>query len=359
MRTAARLRYHQDHPLDGAGFERLGGTAGGALGTCRLVPPLAVRLAVHQDPAVRERLAENPRLDPAAIVVLAEDEDGQIRHVVALRADVTEEQRAAIPLAFDPSDGRPMVLPWVADLHDDPMAMRRLAASSHPHIRSSVARARHLPQDVVERLARDEDRVVRRLFLAESCEDAPPDMLLEVWHWWDGSPGFPGRPRTHPDFPRAGLLRFATDLNPRLRRLALDDPQSTPELVEEFSRDAAEEVRQDVAQDPRLAPSTAVRLLADPDSSVWAFAARNPALPQDVVLRLLQDPETADAAAGNPALPVPVMRRMVNLLERTRRECDRSCLNRPHAPTPHQHSSHGWQLLAGPPAEPRTRVRAA
>lgn len=153
-----------------------------------------------------------------------------------------------------------------------------------------------------------------RLFLAESCDDAPPDMLLEVWHWWDGSLSFPGRPRTHPNFPRAGLLRYATDPNPRLRRLALSDPQSAPELVEKLSRDEAEEVRQDAAQDPRLAPTAAVRLLDDPDSSVRALAARNPALPQDVLLRLLQDPETAEAAAGNPALPVPVMRRMVDLL---------------------------------------------
>ncbi|MFE5711817.1 hypothetical protein ACFQ7J_13505 [Streptomyces sp. NPDC056501] len=49
----------------------------------------------------------------------------------------------------------------------------------------------------VERLAHDEDRVVR-LFLAESCDDAPADMLLEVWQWWNGSFSAPGRPRTHP-----------------------------------------------------------------------------------------------------------------------------------------------------------------
>ncbi|TXS49877.1 PE-PGRS family protein [Streptomyces sp. t39] len=313
VRTAAWLRHHQDHLLDGAGFERLGGTAGKALDACRLAPELAVRLARHEDPAVRRRLADNPRLAPAAVAVLAEDEDDWIRHVIALRSDLTEEQRAAIRGVPDPDEGRPLALSWVADLHGDPAAMRRLAASSHPCVRSSVARARHLPQDVVERLARDEDRLVR-LYLAESCDDAPPDMLLEIWHWWDGSFSFPGRPRNHPNFPRAGLLRYAADPDPRLRRLALDDPQSTPELVEELSRDAIAEVRQDAAQDPRLTPSAAVRLLADPDPSVRAFAARNPALPPDVLLRLLKDPETAEDAARNPALPVPAMHRMVDLL---------------------------------------------
>ncbi|MDT9687836.1 PE-PGRS family protein [Streptomyces sp. P9(2023)] len=313
VRTAALLRHHHDHPLDEAGFERLGGTDGKALDGCRLVPALTARLAVHEDRDVRERLAENPRLDPAAVAVLAEDEDEWVRQTVAVRADLTEEQRAAVRVDIEPGARHPYVVPWVAALHDDPDAMRRLAASSHPFVRSSVARARRLPPDVVERLARDEDRVVR-LFLAESCDDAPPDMLLEVWHWWDGSLSFPGRPRTHPDFPRAGLLRYATDPNPRLRRLALSDPESTAELVEAFSRDASEEVRQDAAEDPRLAPESAVRLLGDPEGSVRARAARNPALPQDVLLRLLRDRETAYGATVNPALPVPVMERMADLL---------------------------------------------
>ncbi|MET9604072.1 PE-PGRS family protein [Streptomyces sp. NPDC006512] len=313
VRTAARLRHHRDHPLSEAGFERLGGTAGRALDTCRLAPGLAARLASYGSAEVRERLARSPRLDPAAIALLAEDEHEEVRRALAVRADLTEEQRAAVRLAAGPGDGRHHLLPWVAELHDDPGAMRRLAASGHPHVRSSVARARHLPPDVVARLAGDEDRVVR-LFLAESCDDAPPDLLLEVWRWWDGSLSFPGRPRSHPNFPREGLLRHATDPDPRLRRLALGDPGSTPELVDRLSRDEAEEVRQDAAGDPRLSPAAAVRLLDDPDSSVRALAARHPALPREVLLRLLLDPRTAGSAAVNTALPVPVMRRMADLL---------------------------------------------
>ncbi|MEU6880651.1 PE-PGRS family protein [Streptomyces sp. NPDC046712] len=310
VRTAALLRHHQDHPLDEAAFEQLGS---GVLDTCRLTPGLAARLAQHEDPAVRARLARNPRLDPAAVAALLDDQSDDVRYPLALRPDLTEEQRAIIRVDIPQRDRHPYAVPWVAALHDDPAAMRRLAASSHPFVRSSVARARRLPPDVVARLARDEDRVVR-LFLAESCDDAPPEMLLEVWHWWDGSYSFPGRPRTHPNFPRTGLLRHATDPNPRLRRLALSDPESTPELVEELSRDESEEVRQDAAEDPRLTPAAAVRLLDDPERSVRVRAARNPALPQEVLLRLLGDPRTARDAAANPALPVPVMRRMVDLL---------------------------------------------
>ncbi|WP_328827423.1 hypothetical protein [Streptomyces sp. NBC_00252] len=130
-------------------------------------------------------------------------------------------------------------------------------------IRRSVARAVHLPPDVVQLPAHDEDRVVR-LFLAESCDDAPADLLLDVWTWWPGSLSFPGRPRNHPNFPRDGLLRLADDPEPRLRLLALDDPASDADLVERFSRDPDSEVRGRAAEDPRLSPEAAVGPAQDP-----------------------------------------------------------------------------------------------
>lgn len=105
---------------------------------------------------------------------------------------------------------------WVGALHENADAMRQLARSSKPLVRRSIARAAHLPADVAESLAHDEDRVVR-LFLAESCDDAPPEMF-EVAAWWDGSLSFPGRPRRHPDF-RITLL-----LNARSAQSAVDNP---------------------------------------------------------------------------------------------------------------------------------------
>ena len=192
--------------------------------------------------------------------------------------------------------------------------MRRLAASSHPLVRRSVARARRLPPDVVERLARDEDRVVQ-LFLAASCDDAPADMLLRVWQWWTGSLSTPDRPHSHPNFPRRDLLRHADDPNPRMRQLALDDPESTAELVERFSRDSDEEVRHRATTDPRLTPASAVRLLDDPHERVRHAAARQPRLPARVVVRLLRDPDTAETAAQHSSLPVPVMEQMLQRIQ--------------------------------------------
>ncbi|MGW0117364.1 PE-PGRS family protein [Streptomyces sp. NPDC003327] len=314
--AAALTARHREDPLGEEGLATLGGDGFRGLAECRLAPAVALRLAAHEDPDVRHRVAGHPDLPPAGVTRLAEDPDDGVREAVALRPDLTEEERAAVVagIHLDTESRWPYALPWVAALHDDPDAMRRLAASPHPYVRGSVARARRLPPDAVALLARDEHRAVR-LFLAESCDDAPPELLLEVWGWWTGSLSFPGRPRTHPRFPRDGLLRFAADPDPRLRRLALDDPAATPELVEEFSRDPSEEVRQDAARDPRLRPETVRRLLDDPDRSVRAFAARHPALPRGVLLRLLGDGTTAEDAVLNPALPAPVTRRIVDLLD--------------------------------------------
>ncbi|MGW3241159.1 PE-PGRS family protein [Streptomyces sp. NPDC001070] len=309
VRAAASLRHHEDHPMPADVFEALDRPAY-AVGACRLDHDLAARLAAGEDPAVRRALAGNPHLDPDLVTRLAADDDNDVRVAVSVRPELTESQRAAVRAEID-THRIFHELPWVVALHDDPEAMRRLARSGHVLLRRSVARAPRLPADAAELLARDEDRVVR-LFLAESCDDAPPDMLLEVWGWWTGSFSVPDRPRGHPNFPRAGLLRFADDPDPRMRRLALEDPESAPELVDLFSRDPDEEVRMRAAEDPRLTAAAAARLADDPSAPVWYRAARHPSLPARDIVRLLCEPVTAEWAAQNPAIPVAVMHRMID-----------------------------------------------
>ncbi|MFF3838053.1 PE-PGRS family protein [Streptomyces sp. NPDC001930] len=318
VRVAARLRHHQEHPLSRSVYDSEGLDTSDAVRTCRLERGLAEHLAHHGDPGHRRALAGNLWLDADLVAVLARDLDESVRFGVSTRPDLTEEQRAAIVIDFDPST-RSYALDWVTALHEDPDAMRRLGASSHPLVRRSVARARHLPPDVVERLAHDEDRVVQ-LFLAESCDDAPAEMLLRVWQWWNGSLSTPDRPRGHPNFPRRDLVRHADDPNPRMRQLALDDPESTVELVERLSRDSNQEVRLRAATDARLRASSAVRLLDDPDEQVRRAAAKHPRLPARTLIPLLRNKDTAYAAAQNPGLPEPVIARMIQRLQRLRAE---------------------------------------
>ncbi|MFJ8567663.1 PE-PGRS family protein [Streptomyces sp. NPDC093514] len=307
VRAAVTLARHEEVPLTAAFFDALPGR-GPLVESHRLDRDLARRLCTDPDPWLRRNLARNPYLDPDLVDVLAADPDHDVRLAVSTRPELTEEQRAAVRVDIDPRAMRRPVA-WVVALHEDERAVRRLAASAHLLLRSSVATARRLPPDVVERLARDEDRVVR-LFLAENCDDAPAEMLVEVWQWWDGSYSSPDRPYGHPNFPRRDLLRHADDPHPRLRQLALDDPDSTPALVERFGTDEDAEVRLRAATDPRLSAASAVRMLDDPDSAVRAMAARHPRLPVPVLVALLGAVATAEAAARNPALPVAVMERM-------------------------------------------------
>ncbi|MFJ9155392.1 hypothetical protein ACIRPS_01190 [Streptomyces griseoviridis] len=213
-------------------------------------------------------------------------------------------------------DGRTTALWWIGALHEDAEAMRQLATSPNLLVRRSVARATHLPGEVAALLARDEDRVVR-LFLAESCDDAPPEMLLEVASWWDGSLSFPGRPRNHPNFPCDDLLRYATHPNPRLRALALLDPTATDALIEQLSLDADPRVRMAAGEDRRLSSDSLRRLTTDPDQGVRWRAWMNPSLPPEALVALLLDAHSAGYAARNPHIPIPVMRHMVVLGRRS------------------------------------------
>ncbi|GGQ84423.1 hypothetical protein [Kitasatospora griseola] len=208
-----------------------------------------------------------------------------------------------------PAEDRTYGLRWVGALFHDPDAMRQLAAHPNRWIRRSVARAPRLPADVAARLGRDEDRVVR-LFLTESCADAPAETLLDVWSWWPGSLSFPGRPRNHPNFPRDGLRHRAHDPRPRVRLLALDDPAAPTALAVLLAADPDPAVRARAAEDLRLPSATVLALLADSDLTVRQVAARHPALPAPTLAALLRDPATAEDAARNPAVPLPVALRM-------------------------------------------------
>lgn len=307
VRDVARRLAACDRPMSLTGFDALTTTEQWhAVRSQLLGRDLAEHLVHHLDPELRMTLVENARLDADLVTALAQDEDPRVRVAVGVRPDVTEELRAAISAGLPAYAGHWRV-EWVEEFHDDPEAMRRLAASASIGIRRGVARARHLAPDVLERLSHDSDRQVRSN-LASFCEDAPAELLLELAL---------RRPEpflalTHPNFPRHTLLRFADDPDPLRRRLALDAPDSTSDLAERFADDPHEPVRERAAADPRLSPATVLRLL-DSTPRTRRAAIGNPRLPVPALVRLLRAPDSAQAAAGNPALPAAVVHRLIDL----------------------------------------------
>lgn len=240
----------------------------------------AAARVTHPDLYVRRGAAGDPRVPLVLALRLADDPDAEVRLALSMREDLTEEQRASIP--YELPDG-PVPGPlWVQERGADPDTARRIAASAHAGLRRSIARRAHLPDEVVAKLATDEDPWVRRN-LCDHCQDAPHELLLELYatvrdRYWSSY-------RYHRNFARPGLARFVDDPDPRLRNAALDDPEAGPELL--------------------------LRLADDPAVSTWAV--RDPRLPLDELLRRLTLPDSAFAAAANPALPPAWMHRLVDL----------------------------------------------
>ncbi|WP_171171855.1 PE-PGRS family protein [Streptomyces sp. I05A-00742] len=307
VRAEAVLRHHDNVPLTPADFTTLPGKhREEAAEHCRLSRELAKTLVHGPDDRLRGRVASNPGLDPDLVAVLARHPD--TRWQVSLRPELTEEERSRIPVEVDPGVYH-YPLNWVLSLQHDEEAIRRCARSTHLLVRRSAARAKTLPQDVADLLARDEDRVVR-LLLAEHCAQAPAEVLLEMRQTWNGYSA--ARMPLHPNFPRENLLRFADHDSPALRELAPDDPASTAELVERLSRDEAPRVRRRALRDPRLSPASVILLLDDPDPHIRAAAASDGRLPAALLAELLHAPATAEHAATNPTLPKAVMHRLLD-----------------------------------------------
>ncbi|WP_239067795.1 hypothetical protein [Actinomadura bangladeshensis] len=263
-------------------------------------------LVTSEDAAERERAAQNPLLPAGAVRKLARDPEPGVRLAASSHPALTEDERAAIDIEIDPAI-RHRLPAWTLSLPLDPAESRRHATSAHVLIRRGMARRKDLPEDVKARLAADEDFAVRLLF-AENNDDAPVELLLEIWREWEGLSQWKIRAR----IPHEGLRRFADDPHPRMRALALDDPQTPAELVDKLSRDEEPWVRWCALHDARLTPERVVELLEDDNPNLHRDAAADPRLPLPLLLEALEETRLAAAAARNPSLPVHVMHELLD-----------------------------------------------
>ncbi|GAA1984240.1 hypothetical protein [Catenulispora subtropica] len=249
------------------------------------LPPLtraeAQALIAAPGEYARAKAAWDERVPQDIALQLADDPADRVRLCLSLREDLTEEQRAAIPYVVH--YGYHEVPEWLKELRKDPEAIAEYAESGHVLIRRSVAMAGRLPPATVARLADDEDFFVR-LTLAQCCDDAPHELIIEMFAHWHGV-------RWHdlsyrPNFVREGMAAdFADHPNPRLRWAASADPTATPEMIESLSRDPDHRVRPGALSDERLPPARLQEALVDPQTA--EFAARNPVLPETVMHALL------------------------------------------------------------------------
>ncbi|TWG00889.1 hypothetical protein [Kitasatospora viridis] len=256
-----------------------------------LHPVTARRLAETGDKHERAAIAGNPTVSLDTARLLADDLEPTVRLQFASRPDLTEAQRAEIDYHVSESD-RIGAVPWVLDSTDVEM-LRRCAASTNTLLRRSAACNKHLPQDVIDLLGRDDDFPVCILL----CENQPTvdgEVVLTTFCRW-ASP-LSGMLLDHPNFPRVGLARrFGDAPESSQRYLATHDPEAPAELLLRLSHDSDVRFRRAVASHPNLPYGRMVELLGDEDSQTSIRAAANPALPQPLMNQLLD-------AAGVPRL---------------------------------------------------------
>ncbi|MFD0146152.1 MULTISPECIES: translation initiation factor 2 [unclassified Streptomyces] len=241
-------------------------------------PDVVAHVARVGDPKTRREVARRADLPRELVDLLAADPDPEVRTVVSVRPELTEDERAAVDYLVEPHE----VVQVGADPYRAPLSHAR---SAHPLLRRRVAHNPELPAELVELLAADEDPGVR-IVLAQHHPEAPAELLLRCYLEYGGR----NRDRLLglPRFPVAGLAtRFGSAEDPAVRLLATLDPEADPALVDALTR--------------------------DPDARVRAGAARNPGLPPDRVLRLLEDEELSGEAAANPALPRETMEALLAL----------------------------------------------
>ena len=244
----------------------------------RIIRTAAVSMGTAQSLALgseadRAALAANASTPIELARLLAADESHAVRLLAACHPDLTEAERAEIDYEVKPTD-RLQPLDWLLRAVD-PEVLRACSRSAHALLRRSTAYNKHLPRDVVEMLARDDDYVVR-LLLCENQPTVPSEVVLQTY--LDCPFITKGDLLRHPNFPRDGnASRFAEHPDPDLRRLATLDPGITAETLRTLARDA--------------------------DSHVRGTAVAHPALPIETLLECLERDETRLAALRNPSLP--------------------------------------------------------
>ncbi|MGW3769819.1 hypothetical protein [Actinomadura verrucosospora] len=287
--------------------ERIAETpAGPPGGWTPMTPEEADALVTSGDAAARERAAQNPLLSVDVVRRLTRAPESRVRLAASSHPALTENERAAIDVEIDP-EIRYHLPQWTLLLPLDAVEVRRHATSAHVLIRRGLARRKDLPKDVKARFATDEDFAVR-LLLAENSHDVPVELLLEIWREWAGLSQWQIKER----IPHEGLRRFTDDPHPRMRALALDDPQTPPELVDGLSRDEDPWVRWCALRDPRLSPQRVTELLEDDNPNLHRGAAADPRLPLPRLLESLEETRLAVAVARNPALPPHVMHELLD-----------------------------------------------
>ncbi|MGJ3227072.1 hypothetical protein ACQEUV_17165 [Micromonospora aurantiaca (nom. illeg.)] len=284
-------------------------TRAGVVRHLHLTIETALRLSDDPDDEVRRQVAQHPQLSPDLRDRLGEDASVSVRVAIFARLDTPEPlrhriyseiQQATVPLtdllgsdldeaaflrqvedSIAVTELRNLNLTWVTA---DPLPY---VSSPYVCFRSSAARSRSLPAEAVTRLLNDDESIVRTTMVRHASHLLDPATAERIDRDYRPDKKTKWRPADDFTFPPQTLRRFATDPDPRMRCLALRDPDLPPELAEQLAGDPESSVRRAVAAHPRLPTPSLITLLADQSEWVARAAASSPSLPVTDMKRLL------------------------------------------------------------------------
>lgn len=322
-------------------------------------PSWARVLAGSADVDVRLALALKDNLPADVIEKLARDEDAEVVSEVAgcqpLPADLIDElaghpsQYVRNALAHNSSLPPDKLLALVGEMTEVPlwiqfaMAYRTdlpievydsLAENEAPGMRCELARNPAVRESVLRAFATGPDVTVRR---NAALNPALPLDLLPTLGLWTGSEVLPriaaatvDELRTlassdakqvrrlvaqRPDLPADLVDLFAEDPDPGVGKYIVTNPALSPEQLWSVIRRLGLSVYPQAAQNPHCPPDLLRHLLRNGHNTARLHReiAKHPNLPADLVVELLDnsDEVTTEAAAANPALPVPIMETLV------------------------------------------------
>ncbi|MEU0237390.1 hypothetical protein ABZ234_06825 [Nocardiopsis sp. NPDC006198] len=262
-----------------------------------LTPDQFTQLMRSGGEEIHGALAENPHLSAKMVARLRDVDDPFVRVAVANSRHVDdatrdrlyallEAERAEGGLAADFAlSWNPAGPDWVRDVPLD--ERMRYLDSPHRAFRLVLASCDDLPEEAWRRLDEDPDPVVRRA--AARRPDTPPDVLERLVRA-EGEV-FSDRPVLvdHPNYPRHTLPALVDEADPRVRLLALQDPDLPVTALRRLAAADESFLRSGVAKHPNVTDALLEQLLSDPDPHVADNAAANPALRPTRMYRILTD----------------------------------------------------------------------
>lgn len=266
-------------------------------GRLALTPDQFARLMEVEDDEVLLAVAGNPHLTAEMVARLQESTDVFVRTAVAFSRHVTPETRDRLLALLEAekaagSSGADLALGWQMYeprwLGEVPLA-ERLSYLDCPHaaFRRVLAAGRDLPDEAWRRLDEDPDVSVRRA--AARRPDTPPQVLVRLLR--EHGDVFHIRPLLvdHPNFPREVLRDFVNEPDPRVRVLALQDPELPVPELQRLADSEQEFLRAGAAGHPNVTADMLERLLTDPEPKVVDEAAANHVLLHARMNRILTD----------------------------------------------------------------------